>query len=88
MHPHNRQTLEQYRNHYTAWVNDKCLYSMDGGENEVLRIIREEWDPVHTVDLWCGSCRAKMLVYAFEQMDKESTQAAPPMGFDTIRIKL
>lgn len=67
-------------------MNDACLYSMDGGENDVLRIIREEWDPVHTVDLWCGVCRAKMLVYAFEQMDKESTQAAPPM--DIVKIKL
>lgn len=71
MRPDNRAALEKYRRIYDAWVKDKCLYSMDGGELEVLRIIREEWDPVHTVDLWCGVCRAKMLVFAFEKMDSE-----------------
>lgn len=72
MRPDNRQALEKYRNIYNAWVNDKCLYSMDGGENEVLRIIREEWDAGHQVDLWCGKCRAKMLVFAFQRMDSEA----------------
>lgn len=85
---HNRQALERFRGHYNAWVKDKCLNSMDGGENDILRIIREEWDPFKTVDLWCGSCRAAMLVYAFEKMDAEATQAAPPMDTDTVRIKL
>lgn len=84
----NKQSLERFRNHYNAWVKDACLYSMDGGENDVLRIIREEWDPGHHVDLWCGSCRAKMLVYAFERMDKEATQAAPPMKTTVIKIKI
>lgn len=72
MRPDNRQALEKYRNIYNAWVNDKCLYSMDGGENEVLRIIREEWDAGHKVDLWCGVCRAAMLVFAFQRMDSEA----------------
>ena len=40
---------------------------MNGGENEILRIIREEWDANYHVDMWCGHCRAKMLVYAFER---------------------
>lgn len=81
MQSHNRASLEKYRNIYNAWVNDKCLYSMDGGENEVLRIIREEWDPSHTVDLWCGSCRAAMVVFAFQKMDSE-------IQVDVVKIKL
>jgi len=88
MFAHNRQSLERFRNHYNAWVNDKSLLYMDGGENDILKIIREEWDPQHRVDLWCGSCRAKMLVYAFEMMDKEATQAAPPMKTTVVKIKL
>lgn len=73
----NRTSLETFRNTYSAWVNDKCLYQYDW--QEVLRIIREEWDPGRTVDHWCGVCVAKLLVDAFIRMDGE---------MDTVRIKL
>jgi hypothetical protein len=75
MSPENRAALERYRGHYDAWVNDKCLYSLDGGENEILRVIREEWDPTYKADLWCGSCRAKMVVFAFQMMDNENIKS-------------
>lgn len=84
MQPHNKTSLESFRNIYNAWVNDKVLYGMNA--EEILRIIREEWDPGHSVEMWCGHCRAKMLVFAFQRMDQEATQAAPPT--DTVKIKL
>lgn len=88
MREENRTTLEQYRRQYNAWVNDTVLYDLDGAaKQKIIEVIRAEWDPYYSTDVWCGHCVAKMLVYAFEQMDKESTQAAPPI-VDAVRIKL
>lgn len=67
MRQENRESLEKYRSHYNQWVGSKNLLPMNGGENEILRIIREEWDANYHVDMWCGHCQAKMLVYAFER---------------------
>lgn len=72
MQPHNRQRLEKYRRQYNAWVNDRVLYDLDGAaKNEIIDVIRQEWNPGYTTDLWCGSCVAKMLEYAFRSMDTE-----------------
>lgn len=74
MQPENRNRLEKYREMYNAWVNDQVLYNMDGAaKNEIIDVIRKEFNPGYVTELWCGSCVAKMLVYAFEQMDKEIT---------------
>lgn len=77
MQLHNRQRLEKYRSAYNGWVNDRVLANMDGAAiNEILSVIREEWDPGYTVQAWCGHCRAEMITYAFEKMDadKENTE--------------
>lgn len=83
MLPENRTSLERFRHQYNAWVKDKCSYQYDW--QEVLRIVREEWDPYRSVDHWCGACVMKLLVDAFDRM---ATEAAPPMETDTVRIKL
>lgn len=87
MQPANRLTLEQYRSFYTSWVNDKVFYGLDGAaKDNIQRIIREEWEPGYICQMYCGHCVAEMLVKAFENMDREMTQAAPPV--DVVKIKL
>lgn len=74
MQPENRTRLEKYRKMYEAWVNDQVLYNMDGAaKNEILEVIRQEWAPGYVAEMWCGSCLAKMIVFAFQNMDKEKT---------------
>lgn len=79
MLPHNRQRLESYRQYYDSWVNDRYLFSLGGDVKEdIQRIIREEWQPGYTCQMWCGYCVAKMIVLAFESMDNET---------ETVKVK-
>ena len=68
----NRQRLEKYRRQYNTWVNDRVLYDLDGAaKNEIIDVIRQEWNPGYVTDLWCGNCVVKMLELAFKSMDTE-----------------
>lgn len=71
----NRERLERYRSQYQTWVNSQYLNLSADAKAEILQIIRAEWDAGYSTDLWCGSCVAKMLVYAFEQMDADKTDS-------------
>ena len=64
----NRQSLEAFRHVYSsrsAGINDNL--------NEVLRIIREEWDAHYSVNMYCDSCKLKMIDFAFGKMDADKT---------------
>lgn len=76
----NKDKLEKYRRIYTLWSTNQELVDVDGAaKNEILEVIRAEFDPNYSTDLWCGVCVAKMVTYAFEEMDKQYT---------TINIKI
>ena len=36
---------------------------------EILRIVREEFDPHYSVDAWCSSCVMNMVIFAFGRLD-------------------
>lgn len=80
----NRTILEQYRSYYNSWVSDQVLNNMDGKAiNDILGVIRAEWDPAYTVNSWCGHCRAKMIEFAFQRMDADKQTDT-----DVVKIKL
>lgn len=68
MSPEGRKRLEQYRQVYTIWINDKVLINT-AFANDVLDIIRKEINPGYTNNLWCGKCCADMLETAFRHLD-------------------
>ena len=70
MNQHNRDKLEKYRPKLHLWLNDKTCHLDGGQKDEILLIIREEFNPGYVVDLWCGRCVVKMMEYAFNEMDK------------------
>lgn len=73
MTPSNRAKLESYRPKLVEWVNDQTCH-LDGiAKQEILNIIREEFNSGYQVDLWCGHCVVKMMEYAFREMDKIET---------------
>jgi len=39
--------------------------------NEVVRIVRDEWDRWYRADLSCPPCCMTLIEYAFGKMDKE-----------------
>lgn len=66
MTPSNKASLETFRH----------ILKNRGGAgnlNEVLRIVREEWDPGYTCDMWCDYCKMKLIDYAFGMMAKTDT---------------
>ena len=64
MKPENRRSLETFRH---------LLINRGGSAdlNEVLRIVREEWDPGYRCDMWCDHCKMKLVEFAFGKMDSE-----------------
>ena len=61
----NRKLLETFRHYHTN----------RGGSgqdlNEVLRIVREEWDQWYRADLSCAPCCMRLIDFAFCKMDAE-----------------
>lgn len=73
MNQHNIDRLESYRSKLTEWINDRTCHLDGAAKNEILEIIRKEFNPNYHVDLWCGKCVVDMLVYAFREMDARLT---------------
>lgn len=77
MTPENIAKLEKYRPKLTVWLNDQTCHLSAGEKQEIMDVIRAEFNPGYHTDLWCGSCVVKMLEYAFREMDKR---------YDTLKI--
>jgi hypothetical protein len=69
----NRESLERFRR-----VKDSRSASSGDNLFEVLRIIREEWDPHYNVNMYCDACKLQMIDYAFGRADNDKT--------DTIKV--
>lgn len=81
MKQYNIDRLESYRNKLNEWTNDKTCHLDSVAKNEIIGIIREEFNPAYHVDLWCGKCVVDMLVYAFREMDAR-------VKTDTVNVKM
>lgn len=80
MQPENRDRLEKYREHYNRLVKDDSLNLSHEGRNEIVDVIRKEFNPGYTYMEWCGKCVADMVKYAFSELDKRPV--------DIIKVKL
>jgi len=91
MQPINAITLEQYRDAYNMFVQVQVIKHLSHHDrNVIFKIIRDEFDPHYLVDLNCGGCVAKMLVYAFQRKDNQTAahdQLYTPNSPDKPRYK-
>mgnify|MGYP001608699990 CR=1 FL=1 len=79
----NIDKLEKYR---YVLVN-RSFTPMEGHNlQDVLDVIREEFDPNHRVDMFCSYCLMKMVEYAFSEMEKR--MKADGGATDRINIQL
>lgn len=63
----NINKLEKYR---YVLIN-RSFTPMEGHSlNDVLEVIREEFDAGHRVDMYCDHCVMKMVEYAFSEMER------------------
>ncbi len=75
MQPINAITLEQYRDAYNMFVQVQVIKHLSHHDrNVIFKIIRDEFDPNYLVDLNCGGCVAKMLVYGFQRKDSQTAE--------------
>lgn len=70
MNQSNIDKLEKYRPKLAMWINDQTCHLDGTAKQDILNIIREEFEPMYHVDMWCGPCVVKMLVFAFKRMDE------------------
>jgi hypothetical protein len=63
--------LDANRYHYDLLVRAQYLKHLDGATRQgILNVIRKEFDPSYLSDLWCSTCVATMITFAYVQYDK------------------
>lgn len=72
MSPESIATLEKYRHKYRQWTEAQSLTLQPEEREEILQVIRREWDPGYTVMGWCGHCVAKMLEFAYNKFNENA----------------
>lgn len=65
MREENRTKLESLRHVLTGESGSS------GEVDEILRIVREEFDPHYTFNLYCSACIMTMVKFAFSSMDAQ-----------------
>lgn len=71
MTPESITFLDANRYHYNWLINAGMVKHLDGYTRErLLQVIRIEFDPGYIADLWCPTCVATLLTYAYVQYDK------------------
>jgi hypothetical protein len=67
--------LNANRHHWDAWEKAQIVRQLDAHtRSEMLRIIREEFNPMYNANLWCSPCVVDMLKFAYTQFDKYLSQ--------------
>lgn len=71
MAPESITTLDKHRHHYETYMRANFVSNYDIHVREdLLKIIRKEFDPGYQVTMWCGDCVLKMLTFCYIQYDK------------------
>lgn len=65
MSPENRAKLEKYRPKYDTLLSSDYITLDVNEKNEIVDVIRAEFDAGYSYQPWCGYCVAQMVKYAF-----------------------
>lgn len=81
MKAENKAYLDANRHYYTILIQAGIIKHLDGHTREnLLRIIREEFAPNYLINLWCQSCIADLLKFAYMQYDKWLAENPEPVA--------
>ena len=78
----NIDKLEKYRHLYEIWNGTQSVTLDGNAKNDILAVIKAEFNPKYSIDMWCGKCVKDMLVYAFQEMERR--RALPDMPINVI----
>lgn len=86
MKPENKKFLDDNRHHHDTLTKAFYLKGLNGNEREgMVRVMREEFQPGYTVDLWCPTCAADMVIHLYRYYD--NWLSAQPKEEPTITIE-
>jgi hypothetical protein len=71
MKPENKKFLDDNRHHYDTYVKAFYVRGLNANEREGMqRVMREEFQPGYSADLWCPPCLVEMLVKLYRHYDE------------------
>lgn len=71
MKPENKAFLEEHRSLWITLRDAQYLrFPHQGIKDGLVRIMREEFRPGYTVDLWCSHCVATMVREVYQEFEK------------------
>lgn len=77
MKPENRKFLDDNRHFHTTLVQAQYLKGLNGNERSgMLNVMREEFQPGYTTDLWCPTCVADFVLALYRYYDDFLTAEA------------
>lgn len=88
MKPENRKFLDEHRHVHDTLVKAFYVKHLDGPtRSAMVRIMREEWQPRYSPDLWCGPCVADMVLSVYRHYDDWLVRNQEPTTEDDPLIK-
>jgi hypothetical protein len=80
MKPANKKFLDDNRHHHTTLIKAQYLRHLNANEREGMqRVMREEFQPGYSADLWCPPCCAEMVRMLYRLYDDWlATNPDPP----------
>lgn len=70
MNPENKKFLDDNRHHYEGFVKAQYLSHFDNATRDrLLQVVQQEFAPGYQANLWCSSCVADLLKFAYQRYD-------------------
>jgi hypothetical protein len=70
MKPENKEFLDKHRHHYDTVIKAGYVKHLNAHEREGMqRVMREEFQPGYTADLWCPPCLFDMVKQLYQRYD-------------------
>lgn len=80
MKPENIATLEKHRHFHTTLINAFYIKGLNHMEkDDMLRIMREEFNPMASPDLWCPKCIADFVKDLYNRFDNYLASVKQPV---------
>lgn len=78
MKPENKAILDANRHHYETVSKAGYVKHFNAHEREeLLRVMREEFQPNYTTDMWCGPCVFDFVKLLYQSYDKWLSDSQP-----------
>lgn len=87
MKPENILTLEKHRHIHDTLIRAFYVKGLNYIEREdLVRVMREEFNPISNPDLWCGECVADFIKDLYRRFDQYLAANPPKQNIEVIEV--